>query len=457
MHKHALLGPASFYKKAAAIAVPVTLQTLIQNLVSLVDNFMVAGLGDLKMSGVNVTNQFMFFFFVLLNTMMLAGGIFMSQFNGCSNREGMGQVLRFKIFTGTLLAAGMAVLSLLFPEELLSVLLNRNVQREAIVREGVPYFRLITVTFLPIVLSTALSSSLRETGRVVAPLLISVAATLVNTFFNWVLIYGNLGAPRLEIEGAAVATGIARVTELVLFAVYVRKIRPGFLFRLRDLLRIRFRLFASILRKSALILVTEISWAATEMVMTAVYYGRGGAEIVAGLSGAWAIANVFMSFNGIHTATGVLIGGRLGRGELEEAKREAEWMLNGSFLFGLGLCALASCSTVLIPFVFGNLSGPAQVVCRNMIFVISVYLPVWAYLNAQFAVARSGGDAVMGAWVDLCVNSVLFLPGIFLLVIFTGLGPVEMYAIVKLTDFVKTGIAAWQLRKERWVRNLAGS
>ena len=100
MHRHALLGPASFYKKAAAIAVPVTLQTLIQNLVSLVDNFMVAGLGDLKMSGVNVTNQFMFFFFVLLNTMMLAGGIFMSQFNGCSNREGMGQVLRFKIFTG---------------------------------------------------------------------------------------------------------------------------------------------------------------------------------------------------------------------------------------------------------------------------------------------------------------------------------------------------------------------
>ena len=449
------LGPLSFYRKAVLIAVPVMFQGLIQTLVSLVDNFMVAGLGDLKMSGVNVTNQFMFLFFIALNTAMIAGGIFMSQFNGVGDSKGMGQVFRFKLFTGFFLVLVMSVCAIVFPEELLELLLNKNVQKNEIVAEGVPYFKLMTLTFIPIIVSTAIASSLRETGRVVPPLVISICATAVNTFFNWIFIYGNLGAPRMEIHGAAVATIIARVVELLLFICFIVKTKPGFFIIITTLFQMDFGLFFKILRKSGLILISELSWAVTEIIMTAVYYGRGGAGIVSGLSAAWAIANIFMiAFNGIHTATGVLIGGRLGRNELSEARQEARWIRNGSFIFGLGLCLLELCSIILIPVVFGNLSDNARDVCRMMIIVISVYMPVWSYLNAQFAVARSGGDAVMGAWVDLSINSTLFLPGIFLLAMFTDLGPVEMYAIVKTTDFVKVGIAMWQLKKERWVRNL---
>ncbi len=50
-------GPLDFYINALKIAVPVMAQLLIQNLVSLIDNFMVSGLGDVKMSGVNITGQ----------------------------------------------------------------------------------------------------------------------------------------------------------------------------------------------------------------------------------------------------------------------------------------------------------------------------------------------------------------------------------------------------------------
>ena len=455
MKPYGHFGPLSFYKKAVLIAVPVMFQGLMQTLVSLVDNFMVAGLGDLKMSGVNVTNQFMFIFFVALNTAMIAGGIFMSQFNGAGDSKGMGQVFRFKIFVGSFLVLIMLVCAIVFPDELLGLILNKNIQKEEIIVEGVPYFKLMTLTFIPIIISTAIASSLREIGSVFAPLVISICATGVNTFFNWVFIYGNFGAPRLEICGAAIATIIARVVELVAFIVFIIKTKPGFFIKISTIFQMNFSLFFKILKKSGLILISELSWAVTETIMTAVYYGRGGAGIVSGLSAAWAIANIFMiSFNGIHTATGVLVGGRLGRNELKEAKAEARWIQNGSLVFGFGICLLEMCSTVLIPLVFGNLSENARSVCRMMIFVISVYLPVWSYLNAQFAVARSGGDAVMGAWVDLSINSTLFLPGIFLLAVFTDLGPVEMYAIVKITDFVKVGIAMWQLKKERWVRNL---
>ena len=96
VRKEKLFGPASFYKKALFIALPVMLQMLIQNMVSLIDNFMVSGLGDIKMSGVNISGQILFVFMVLLNTISSSGGIFMSQYYGAGDKRGMRQALSFK-------------------------------------------------------------------------------------------------------------------------------------------------------------------------------------------------------------------------------------------------------------------------------------------------------------------------------------------------------------------------
>ncbi len=455
MEKKSPFAHASFYKTALAIAVPVMLQALLQNLVSLIDNFMVAGLGDIKMSGVNITNQIMFVYFVALNTVAAGGGIFMSQFNGAEDAEGMRQTFRYKIHTSLVLTGVILALCVFLPGELLGFLVNSNTQSAPIVEEGRKYLAIIVFTLVPTSISVVIGSSLREIGRVKAPLVISVVSTLVNTFFNWVLIYGNLGAPRLEVQGAAIATVIARLVEMIAFLVFIRVKKPAFYSRLRDLWKINASLFAGILRKSGIIFLSEMSWAVTETIMTAVYNGRGGAEIVSGMAAGWAIANLFfLVFGGIHTSVGVIVGGTLGRNDLDRAQDEARWLMNGSFLLGISVAVLEAFSVFLIPVVFGNLSMDAQLVTRRMLWIIALYMPVWTYLNAQFATARSGGDAIMGAWVDIGVNTTLFLPGIFALAIFTKLGPIEMYAIIKLTDLVKIAIAHWQLKSGRWIRNL---
>ena len=455
MITHKYFGSGQFYRHALAIAIPVMLQALVQNLVSLIDNFMVSGLGDVKMSGVNITNQLLFVFLVALNTIISAGAMFMSQFNGRNDTEGMQQTLRFKLITSLALMVGVFILCVTIPGPILSVLVNTNTASAEIVESGKAYLGIIVFTFLPIVISTTIGASLREIGKVKPPLIISVSATLLNTFFNWVLIYGNLGAPRLEVRGAAFATVIARTTEMVAYLIYFRVTKPGFYIPAFSLFKVNFALYISILRKSGVILFSEMSWVVTETIMTAVYNGRGGAEIVSGMAAGWAIANVFMLiFNGIHTSVGVIVGGTLGRDELDLARMQARWLRTGSLIAGTGIAIVEAFSVLLVPVVFGNLSSGAQVVTRNLIWIIALYMPIWTYLNAQFATARSGGDAIMGAWVDVSVNTALFLPGIFLLAFLTNLGPVTMYAIVKLTDLVKVGIAYWQLKKERWVRNL---
>jgi len=451
-----LLGPGRFYREALAIVVPVMAQTLVTNLVSLIDNFMVAGLGDAKMAAVNVANQLNFIYFVILNTTCIAGGIYLAQHRGAENPEGMRQAFRFKLVVALSTSAIHLLICLAFPEPLLRLMVSGNAAADEIVREAAVYLRVVAVGWVPIAISTAIGSAFRDIGRTAAPLLFSTIAALTNTFFNWVLIYGNLGAPRLEIVGAAVATDIARAVELVAFLAWTRGQRPVFAFKPARLLAIDWRLFREILGKSGMMYFSETAWVLSETIITAIYNGLGGAETVAGMAAGWTIANLFfLVFGAIHTATNVIVGSTLGAGKLDEAKAKARWIMSGAVLMGIAVGLAAVASTSLVPLFFGNLSPEAQRVTKGLVVVIGSYLPLWALINAQFAISRSGGDTLMGVVVDVGVTYAIFVPAAFAMAAWTSLGPVALFGFAKPSDFFKAGVAFWWLRKERWVRNLA--
>ena len=449
-------GPASFYASALKIAIPVMAQMLIQNLVSLIDNFMVAGLGDVKMSGVNICGQIIFVFMVFMNTICMAGGIFMTQFSGAKDKEGMKQSFCFKLWMGLFVVAVFSVSCFLLPRQILSFMVRGNSQAVLILDQGVQYMRIMGFMGIPWMLSAMISSSLREIGKVKVPLVISIIATCVNTVCNWILIYGNLGVPRLEVRGAAIATVIARTVEALIFIGYMIKQKPDFAIKFFDVFRINFALFCEILKKAWMIMLSEMVWAMAETITTALYNGRGGADVVSGMSSSFAISNLFfVAFNGIITATGVIIGKDLGRGELDQARQEKVWLLNGSKIFGLFFTGIGFLCLLLVPVVFRNLSASSQHICRQMVLVMAIYMPIWVYINCQFAVSRAGGDTVMGMLVDGIGNFGVVIPGIFLLANFTGIGPVAMYAIIKFVEVPKIMIAHFWLKKEKWLVNLA--
>ncbi len=450
------LGPWSFYARALAIVIPVMLQMVITSLISLVDNFMVAGLGDVSMAAVNVANQINFVYIVIVNAACISGGIFLSQHRGAGDAEGMRQALRFKLAMALIIACLHSALCLLFPEALIRLMLGGNSQGEAIVAVGARFLRLATPSFLPFAISAALASSYRDVGQTKAPLLVSSLAAALCTLLNWVLIYGALGAPRLEAAGAAIATDLARLAEAAAFLGLVAARKPSFSFRLRESFAFDRALFGRMLSRSAIMFLTESAWVVSETIITAIYNRRGGAETVAGMGAGWTIANIFfMAFGAVNTATSVIIGSTLGAGRLAEARSKARWLLGGSVIFGACIGAAAAVSTFLIPLVFGSLSDGARLVTRGLVLVIAAYLPAWTLLNAQFSLARAGGDTSMGLWVDVGVTYLVFIPAAFALALWTGLGPVALFALSKLSDLGKIWTAFWWLAKERWVRNLA--
>jgi Na+-driven multidrug efflux pump len=182
--KTAFFGPSGFYGQALSIAVPVMLQQLIQTLISLIDNFMVAGLGDAKMAAVNVANQLNFVYFVVLNALCMAGGIYISQYRGAGNEEGMKQAFRFKLFLTIGASIVYFALCQLMPERLMALMTAGNAAQAEITRVGAGYLRLVSVMWVPIAISTTIGTAFRETGKTKPPLVISTLATALCTLLN---------------------------------------------------------------------------------------------------------------------------------------------------------------------------------------------------------------------------------------------------------------------------------
>ena len=443
-----------FYSRALKIALPVMTQQLIQNFVSLIDNFMVAGLGDIKMSGVNVAGQIFFNFLIVINTLCASAGIFMSQFKGANDKEGMRQSFKFKILITGILGLSFSAVCFYAPRSLFNLMVTKNADAQAILDQCQAYSKAVSLSWIFMVISQSIASSLREIESVKAPLIISVIATLTNTFFNWVLIYGHFGCPRLEVIGAGYATVIARFVELILFISYIIIKKSPFLFNIIDLFKIKFDLFKKIFLKSGMILYSELFWALSETISNALYNTRGGAEVVSGMASGFAIANLFfIAMGGIVTSVTVILGQELGAGNLEEAKSYKRWFLSGSVVFGTIFLLVGLLTTFLVPVVFSNLTIEAQKISKGLIIVAAIYMPLWAFLNAQYSISRTGGDTTMGVICDT-VGNVLFISGMVLLTFFTSFNPVIMYAIVKISDVPKSTIAHFWLKKERWLVNL---
>ena len=449
-------GSWSFYKEALAIGIPVMLQALIQSLVSLIDSFMVAGLGDVKMSGVNISGQICFIFMVMQNMICASGGIFLTQYFGAKQREGMRQSVAFKVVASLSTCIFYFLATFVFTRPVLSLMVIGNSQAELILDEGQKYMYLMGFIGIQMMISSILSSSYREIGRVRVILVITLIAAGSNAFLNWVLIYGHLGMPRLEVEGAAYATIIAKTVEMLLLIGYTIKERPEFI-SFSVFKRIDWSLFGRILKKGSLLIISQMMWVLSESFTAAIYNGRGNAAVVSGMAASFSIANLFfISFDGITTATGVLIGKSLGRNELDDARKEKTWMLSAAIIFGCIMCLVGVVTVLLVPVVFGNLSIDAQNICRAMLLLMALFMPLWTYVNTQLAVCRAGGDTKVGFFVDGGTTAVM-IPMLLILAFFTNASPVMMYFGVKALDVGKIIVATHEMKKERWVVNLSNA
>ena len=181
------IGDKAFYKRVLIVLLPIVIQNFITNFVSMLDNVMVGAIGTLPMSGVTITNQLMFVFAVCIFGASSGAGIFTAQFYGSRNHEGIRHTFRFKVMICLLVSVLAYGICTLWGEDLISMYLTGEgdpADAEKTLEYGMEYMQALFIGFLPFALANCYSTTLRECGQTVVPMVGGICAVLTNLVLN---------------------------------------------------------------------------------------------------------------------------------------------------------------------------------------------------------------------------------------------------------------------------------
>jgi len=303
-----------FYGTFFRLSMIVAAQNLVTFSVNLADNIMLGRYSESTLAAAAMVNQIQF-----LLQMMCMSGIGMGALVIVSQYWGKGEVEPIRRIIA--LAAKFAmVISLIFfftsyfmPAGIVSIFTNDAV----VVADGAAYLRILCFTFLTYPLEALLLSALRGVRIVVLGTAVSIISLGTNITLNYMLIFGNWGAPELGIEGAALATLAARVLEFLIVLFYLRLIDKKVRLRLLSFFKPDFYYLKDFVRSALPVLLSGISWG-IGMMLQVVILGHMSRGIVAANSIATTVYQVITTIAfGQVSSTNVIIGNTIGEGKLD--------------------------------------------------------------------------------------------------------------------------------------------
>ena len=452
------IGDRSFYKKTMTIALPIMVQNGISTFVNMLDNLMVGRLGTEAMSGVSIVNQFMFVFTLLVFGAVSAAGIFMAQFHGRGSKEGERYTFRFKVIVcaaSAILGIGVFILCC---DSLISSFLTGDeagVDPALILKYGREYLFIMLIGLIPFAFSNVYASSMRETGDTVSPMAASIAAVAVNFTFNYILIFGNLGAPRLEVKGAAIATVISRFAELAILAVRTHRHpeRYAYIAGAFRSLKIPADLCKQIALRGLPLMANEVMWSLAVTVANQ-SYSTCGLDVVPAQNIFSTLQNLFIEvLMSLGSTIAIMIGNLLGAGKLEEAKDSDRKLVAFSIVSGIVTGGLLAVFSKLFPMLY-NTTDSVRSLATYMIMVGAVMLPFVAFTNAAYFTIRSGGDVLVTLLFDSVFMWAVVVPLCYVLSRYTDVSIYVLFAAGQGTEIVKSVLGYVLLRKGTWVKQI---
>ena len=453
------IGDKAFYRRVLLVVVPIIVQNGITNFVSLLDNIMVGQVGTIPMSGVSIVNGLLFVFNLCIFGASSGAGIFTAQFHGSRDTVGIRHTFRFKFLTCIILSGVGLGVFLLGGRALIGLYLQGEGEAEtaALAMEyGLKYLRVMLWGLLPFALSNAFSSTLRETGETMVPMIAGISAVLVNLVLNYVLIFGHFGAPAMGVEGAALATVISRVAELGIVSVWTltHRERHPFIKGAFRSLKIPGKLFKSILIKGMPLLVNEFLWSSGVAILNQ-SYSTCGLDVVPAMNISTTLSNLTsVAFLSMGMSVGIIMGQMLGSGLGEQEIRDANRKLMAvSVACGVVFGGIMAALAFPFPGIY-NTTESVRHLATYLILVGAATMPLHSFNNATYFTLRSGGQSFVTFLFDSCYMWVVCVPLAFCLSRFTDLPILPLYIICQCTDMAKIFLGAFMLKQGKWIRNL---
>lgn len=442
---------SKFMKSLCKIAIPVTLQSMLQASFSIVDQIMIGQLGETNISAVGLCGNFSLIFSVVIGAVSTVAGILIAQFIGAEDAKEAWCSFNVSLICGIIISALFFLTAGVFPMQILGL----YTKDMSIVNTGAVYFRIVAFSYIPMAVSNILSTWLRCKEHATIPFWVSFGAVAVNTGLNCLLIFGKFGFPCLGIKGAAIATLISQLFNLVFIVI-------GFVLCIRKdgdkpLLSLYFRKISirDFLIMIMPIMVSEFLWSLGQNVESAVY-GHLGTSNLAAYTLTCPIQGIIVgALSGLSAAAGVIVGKRLGRKEYDEAYTESKKIMYA------GLIGAAAVSTLLI-FLAGEYTGLYRVddsvkeLGKMLLIIFALYAPVKVEnMILGGGIIRSGGNTKIIMVIDSVGTWCIGIPLCLLAAYVFKWGIVGVYTLLTTEEIFRLVVSLVIFRKRKWMISLS--
>ncbi len=439
-----------FYKTFFSLLIVIALQQFAAFMVNLVDNMMLGGYSELALSGATLVNQLQFILQQVASAIGMGIVVLASQYWGQKRIDEIKKIISVGMKFGMLAGLVFFVLGITIPYQMLSIFTNDT----AVICEGVKYLKIMVWTYLLFSVSNTLMYALQSVETALIGTIMSVSTICINFCCNYCLIYGNFGAPELGIRGAAIATMVSRIVELVLILGYVLFIDKKLKMKLKDLFSFDMTFIEDYIKVSAPVILSGFLWGIAQAAQTAVL-GHINAQVIAANSIAVTVSQVFAVFGmSCANVASVITGKTIGVGRLDKVRAYTKTM-QGIFLclgiFWGGL--LFICREPILSIY--NISDETRSLAMGFLTILSITTVGSCYeYPVESGIIAGGGSTKYPAIVDNLFMWLFTIPLSAMSAFVFGFSPIVTYCFLKADQILKCIPNGIVVNRFRWMRIL---
>ncbi|MGS2780093.1 MATE family efflux transporter [Robertmurraya sp. GLU-23] len=439
-----------YYKRMLYFTIPITIQLLITSSLNMIDSIMVGRLGVDSIAAVGVSNKFSQILIILLQGFASGATIFCAQYWGTKNKKGVSRAVIYVSVISTLFSLLFTIITSFFSYQIIGIFSSDP----SVKTIGSDFLIIIGHTYVFTALSMIFVVALKTTGEVRKPTYYSVIALVINTLLNYILIYGKFGAPELGVEGAAIATLIARIVQTgLLFMLLIKQDFISWKIIKENLDVFRSNLSRSYFKITFPSIVNHATWGVGDTIFFWLYASMGTSQTAA-ISLIDPIIFIFTCiFTGISDASSVMIGNEIGANQKKKAFEYAKQFLKITVLLSIIAGILIFFA---MPYVL-SLYHITQEVEQYVYSLIYVYLAISLAKNINYinnvGILRAGGDTKYVMWLDTLGVWLCGLP-LAALGVFFHLPLFIVYALANSHDVIRAVLGVKRTLTKKWIRNI---
>ncbi|GHU81876.1 MATE family efflux transporter [Spirochaetia bacterium] len=450
--KSTLFNDTQFYKNLFTMAVPIMLQNLVNSFVNMVDTVMIGRLGTVEIAAVGLGNQVFFLFTMVLFGICSGGAIFTAQFWGKKDISGIRKNTGLCLILSVTTALIFTLAVVLVPEGIIGIY-SRD---PAVIAAGAQYLNALAPSYIPFGISYVFILTLRSIEKVRLAMITTVIALTINMTLNYFFIFGAGPIPAMGVSGAAIATVIARITEVIILVTVSYKKKYHLAGSLRELLAFNASFFKRFIRITAPVIFNEFMWALGITVQN-IIFARNHTDAIAAFNITNTVSQLtWVVFIGLGNGVAVLIGKKIGEGNEVTARDYARRITRFAPLLAVGAALILFPLSRLLPFIF-KVNVNVLSITTVMFIILCCSYPFRAFnITLIVGVCRAGGDTIFCVLYEMIFMWGFSLPlGAAANFIFHA--PVWLiYLILCSEDVFKMFFGSWRLGTGRWLHDVTG-